>query len=264
MCMNDPKVSILMAVYRPTEKLIKEAFDSIENQLFTDFEVVIVNDGGDKNALISYLADYSFSYRMVDNDVNMGLTKSLNKGLKYCNGEYIARFDDDDKMTPNRILKQLKILENNHQYGFVTCNFDIIDIDGNLIGSSKLENKDDIFATLVHKGNCMCHSALFIRKSVLDEIGGYDERLLYAQDYNLYMRLISKYDFYCVYDKLVLFRRANTRNPIEKSLLSAVYSFYSICVFLNTAKVKNATLVFVKRSLILMKIMYNAVFRGRW
>ena len=105
-----PKVSILMPVYN-AEKYLIEAVDSILNQTFRDWELIIINDGSTDRSreLLSQIADNRVI--IVDNETNLGLINTLNKGINLCKGEYIARMDADDISTPERIEKQVQFMD---------------------------------------------------------------------------------------------------------------------------------------------------------
>ena len=107
---NSLKISVLMSVYNG-EKYLREAIDSILNQTFTNFEFIIIDDAStdDSNAIIKKYTDKRI--KLVENPQNMGLTKSLNRGLKISLGKYIARLDSDDLAFPNRLKEQYEFME---------------------------------------------------------------------------------------------------------------------------------------------------------
>ena len=90
--MNNPKVSVLISVYNG-EYYLKEAVDSILNQTFRDFEFIIIDDGSTDNTNHIIKSYSDFRIRLIENEKNIGLTKSLNRGIDLCRGEYIARMD---------------------------------------------------------------------------------------------------------------------------------------------------------------------------
>ncbi|HFI0304963.1 TPA: glycosyltransferase family 2 protein, partial [Streptococcus suis] len=107
-----PKVSILMSSFNPNEIFLRECFDSIENQTFKDFELILVDDGSFETDFDSILSNYSFRYTLIKNSQNLGVSRSMNNGLKVCNGSYIAKMDDDDIMHPDRLKLQYEFLQN--------------------------------------------------------------------------------------------------------------------------------------------------------
>ena len=107
-----PKISVVMPAYN-AEKYIGESIDSILNQTYGDFEFIIINDGSrdsTKEIILSY-SDNRIVY--LENEINSGIVVTLNKGLKYATGEYIARMDADDIAVAERLEKQIEFMEKN-------------------------------------------------------------------------------------------------------------------------------------------------------
>lgn len=104
------KVSILLPVYN-AESTIRETIDSILNQTYTDFDVVIINDGSSDNSEQTILEYKDERIHYYKNESNRGLIYTLNRGIELCKGEYIARIDADDIMLPTRLEEQIKFME---------------------------------------------------------------------------------------------------------------------------------------------------------
>lgn len=184
----DPKITVLMSVHNG-EKYLRQAIESILDQTFNNFEFLIINDGSadsSKEIIFSY-NDPRINY--VENETNIGLTKSLNKGLKLAKGEYVARMDADDVSLPQRLEKQLNFMENNHGIGVMGTWCYVIDAENNIIGSIRNHsNHPRIMGSLLSE-NQMVHSSIIYRKNVLEGAGGYDDNVSTAQDYELLLRL---------------------------------------------------------------------------
>ncbi|MCK4437269.1 glycosyltransferase [bacterium] len=188
--MTNPKVTVLMSVYNG-EEYLKEAIDSILNQTFKDFEFVTVNDGStDRTAEI--LQSYQdHRIKIINNERNVGLTKSLNKGLKMARGEYVARMDADDISFAERFEKQVGYLNNHPEIALVGTGFEKIDETGQKISSTPGLNSEGIYYTLTFY-NCIVHSSVMFRKKIVLEIGGYDENLAKSQDLDLWHKISRK------------------------------------------------------------------------
>ena len=106
--MHQPKVSVVMSAYNG-ERYLREAVESILNQTFNDFEFIIIDDGSTNSTgqILSSYAAQDPRIVLIRNRENIGLTKSLNKGLALARGEYIARMDADDVSLPNRFSEQV-------------------------------------------------------------------------------------------------------------------------------------------------------------
>ena len=107
--MNDIKVSVILPVFN-AEKTLKTAIDSILEQTYKNFELIIINDGSNdlSEAIIKEYKDHRLKYFI--NEVNKGLIYTLNKAVSLCKGEYIARMDSDDISAKNRLETQVRYL----------------------------------------------------------------------------------------------------------------------------------------------------------
>ena len=185
-----PKVSVIMSVYNG-EKYLREAIDSILNQTFTDFEFIIINDGSTDHTK-QILESYSDPRIRLFHQKNIGLTKSLNIGLKIAEGEYIARMDADDISLPERFSRQVKYLDNNLHVGLLGSRY--LQIDEKGVDQNEIQvpiGREDIFNHLLLFGSAFCHSSMMFRKLLAQNAGFYDESMMYAQDYDLGIRIFE-------------------------------------------------------------------------
>lgn len=254
------KVSILMAVHLPDWNYFVQAMRSIQEQTYQDFELILVNDGVDKKELDKHMASFSFLYKIIDNAENLGLTRSLNKGMAFCEGEYIARFDDDDIMKPERLEKQVAFLDSYSEYAAVFSCFERINAIGMVEKDLSIVSEDQIVKFLLFRGNCLCHSSLMIRKTVLCNLDGYDATMLYAQDYDLYLRLLEKNQFYRLPETLVQFRIGSNRTSAEKSIMSMCCAYYASMKY---AKRNCHFFLFVRRTIYFVVSMIKIIFMNK-
>src|SRR5438093_5990647 len=113
-----PNVTVLMPVYN-AERYLRAAMDSILTQTFSDFEFLIMNDTS-TDASRSIITSYRDArIRLIDNEQNLGLTRTLNKGLRVCAGNYVARHDADDIACPERLALQIAFLEEHKDVGLL-------------------------------------------------------------------------------------------------------------------------------------------------
>lgn len=248
-------ISILMSVYCPNWNYIDKTLSSIKNQTYRNFELVIVNDGCDNKKLINLLNNYNLKYKLVENIVNIGLARSLNVGLKVCSGEYIARIDADDYMAINRLEEQIKSFRKMNNIAAVFSRYYNIDCNNYTIGESKIINDKNVIKFLKYKGNCLCHSTMMIKKKVLLELNGYDEKMLYSQDYDLYLRIIKKYDILVLNLPLVYFRINSNGLSKKKKILSLLFSYYATLINMNKFEMK----MFVVRTFVVIKSLYRII-----
>ncbi len=112
----NPKVTVLMPVYN-AEKYLKTAIESILKQTFSDFELLIINDGSTDGSEEIIRSFNDKRIRLFNNEQNLGIIKTLNKGLNLAKGEYIIRMDADDISLPDRLELQVKYMEENPGIG---------------------------------------------------------------------------------------------------------------------------------------------------
>lgn len=197
-----------MSVYNG-EKYLKEAIDSILNQTFVDFEFLIVNDcsvDDSRKILESYNDD---RIKIIDNQKNIGLTKSLNKAINFANGKYIVRMDADDISLPHRLETQVKFMEEYSNIGISGSARIVKRESKKFVYNNKFSKPKDIKAHLLF-GNCLAHPTIIMRKELLDKyMLRYNEEYKYAQDYELWCRAILCFDMANLSEPLLIYREHN-------------------------------------------------------
>lgn len=182
--------SLIMSTYNH-EKSLSQSINSILSQTYEDFEFLILNDcstDGTKSVLDKFKKKDS-RIKVFNNYKNLGLTKSLNLLIKESKGNLIFRQDSDDISLPNRLLKQVSLLRHPKNHACVT----------RAVNSHTLKKIPNMSYNFPYKfvmnfKNPFIHGTLGIKKEVLYDVGLYDEKFYYAQDYQLYKKLImSKY-----------------------------------------------------------------------
>lgn len=184
----DPEITVLMSVYNG-ERFLREAIESILNQTYREFEFLIINDGSTDSSREIILSYNDPRIRLIDNEPNIGLTRSLNKGLRLAKGEYIARMDADDISIQERLEKQFKFMEKRLDVGLVTSWYEVIDEKNSCISIINDERTFENMYYFFTFGNQFPHSSTFFRKKNVMDLDGYDERYKRSQDYDLWFRL---------------------------------------------------------------------------
>jgi glycosyltransferase involved in cell wall biosynthesis len=198
-----------MAVYNG-EKYLKESIESILNQSYKNFEFIVVNDASidSTNKIINSFEDDRII--LISNINNIGLTKSLNLGLKHARGKYIARMDADDISFPDRLEKQLNHMLSNDDVALLGTQASIIDEYGDSIFSPPLWEKPVTHAEIkwfTNFTNPLIHSSIMIKKDIIVDIfGGYDNNYRTNQDFELWVRIIPLYRCENMHERLLAFR----------------------------------------------------------
>lgn len=220
-----PKVSVVMSVYKG-KPYLRECLESILNQTFTDFEFIIIDDGS-TDSTWEILTEYDkrdHRVRIFKNVENIGLTKSLNKGLALAQGEYIARQDADDISLQERFKLQTRFLDHHLEVGAIGSVAEVIDEQGMSLGQSKVPIEHESLQACLLVNNCLYHSSMMARRSLVQALGGYREELRYAQDYDLWLRLSQLARIENLQDILVRVRHSAkniTTTKREEQLLCA-------------------------------------------
>ena len=186
---NNEKISVIMGIYNCAETL-PTAIDSIINQTYTNWELIMCDDASTDNTYevaLSYKKKYPDKIILLQNEVNSKLSFSLNHCLKYANGKYVARMDGDDISDSMRFEKQINFLRKNSEFDLVGSYMQRFDGDKYADVVKCIENPDRY--TLKNK-NPFFHATILTYKRVYDKLGGYtvSKRTTRAQDYDLWFR----------------------------------------------------------------------------
>jgi glycosyltransferase involved in cell wall biosynthesis len=202
---SNPKVTILMPVFNG-EKYIKEAMQSILDQTFEDFEFLIINDGSTDQSLRIIKEFNDQRIRVLENENNIGLIATLNKGIENCRGEYIARMDCDDISMPKRLEIQVEYMDKHPDIG-IAGSFAKIKSKGlEYIGRYFCES-EEIRANLLFN-TAFAHPSVIIRKEVLLKNNlKFDEKFKHAEDYDLWERASDLVKFSNIPEVLLIYRK---------------------------------------------------------
>ena len=198
-----PLVSIAAINYN-NSKFLVDTLESIRNQTYPNIELIIVDDcstDNDVEIINNWLKTYKGKYKFIQHEKNMGVCTTYNSGLKNATGKYFAAIDTDDIMLPEKTAKQVEILEGSEaKIGAVYSDAYLIDgegapIAGLFIGKHRQFEQipnGNIYEALLQGNYIPCMTFLF-KRSIFDELGGYDENLVY-EDYDMWLRIAQKYE----------------------------------------------------------------------
>ena len=220
-------ITIICSIYN-SNKTLPQMIESVLNQTYQDFELILINDGSTDNSLEIMKEFEKIDNRIVGIDKkNSGLTKSLNIGLKKAKGEFIARIDADDVWYPAKLEKQVEFLEQNQEYGLIGTAYNEIDENGKIIFEKQrlplLITDEEIRKNIV-KFNPFFHSSVMFRREILETIGFYNEKFKYTQDYEFWVRIMSKYKVANLFEILASRRYADDMISIKKEKEQRMYA----------------------------------------
>lgn len=191
---NRKKISVIMGI-RNCANVLSEAIDSIINQSYTDWELIMCDDAstdGTYEKALSYVDKYPDKMILLRNDENKYLAYSLNRCLGKATGYYIARMDGDDLSDPKRFEKQVAFLQEHPGISLVGCSMQRFSDEGGLADIDSKPGRPTKFD--LRYGPTFNHATIMTYKSVYDSLDGYvvSERTIRGQDYDLWFRFYAK------------------------------------------------------------------------
>lgn len=220
--MQDNSLVTIICLCYNQEKFVAESLLSAVNQDYPFIELIIVDDfstDNSKEEIEKWLIDYP-QIQFIANEKNLGSTKSFNKALKLAKGEYIIDLACDDILLPNCVSLQLKAFQESQfkNLGVVYGNAELISEKGKFYfyyfpvdEFKKIIEKrktGDIYLSVISGGNSICSVSSMVKKTVFDDLKGYDENLAY-EDLDFWIRASRKYDFDYI-DKILIKKRITT------------------------------------------------------
>ncbi|WP_395074195.1 glycosyltransferase family 2 protein [Flavobacterium sp.] len=219
--MSNPLVSVIIPTYKRVNYL-KLTLDSIINQTFQDFEIIVIDDGSPSDENLILCNNYKKVYYIkIEN--SGGPAKPRNIGIKEAKGKYIAFVDDDDLWLPSKLEKQIAILEQNLDFGLVHSCCEIIDEKGvaknEIIGRPGTPDVKHGNVSLRMMGNwTIMSSTPLVRKEVIEKVGFFNEKMLPAgEDVEYWTRTSFCTKFYYIDKPLVQYRVHNNNISNQKT-----------------------------------------------
>lgn len=213
------KVSLVVPAFNETRDVLALSLGSIAAQSFSNFECLVIDESTDPES-ISACHDFCVQdkrFRYVHPEMRLGLAASLNLGISLAQGDLIARFDSDDVCMPSRLALQVAFMHTHPDVDVVGGGLEIISADGKTIAFRDFPLDHATIERRFQTMTPIAHPTVMVRKSVFLEHGGYDPTFLFAEDLELWLRLLNRgVRFANMKEVLVRYRQQNTcRNPIH-------------------------------------------------
>ena len=212
-----PKISVVIPVYNPNKEWFKQAVESILKQTYSDFELIIADDGSNKDieALIRSFNDSRIKHLKLP---HRGIASTINSGFDAAKGTYIARMDADDIALPDRFKIQVKFLDENPEYSIVGSN---IKVFGNYSDVCKYPQNPKYFDFL--RGCCMAHPSVMLRREDFDKYNLRYRTDILCEDYELWSRAIRVLKFHNIPKVLLKYRIHGKNLSLNNSMKKSDY-----------------------------------------
>ncbi|MBQ9077684.1 MAG: glycosyltransferase [Muribaculaceae bacterium] len=186
------RISVIMGMYN-CESTIAEAIDSLLNQSYKRFRIILCDDGSTDNTynIAKKYSERFSSITLLKNECNKGLNYTLNRCLMKADTEYIARMDGDDISLPDRFQKEIEFLDRNPDIAIVSCPMIYFDENGDFkVGKNNIPYPE--ISDFIH-GTPFCHAPCMVRREAYIAVNGYTEnkRLLRVEDYHLWFKMYA-------------------------------------------------------------------------
>jgi glycosyltransferase involved in cell wall biosynthesis len=213
----NPLVSVILPCYN-AENFVEASVRSIMDQTYSNLEIILIDDSSSDKTLyiLQSLGKLDPRIKIFHNEKNEGLVASLNKGIANAKGKYIARMDADDIALANRIEKQVNFMEVNNDVAVCGSNYLVIDDKNKQVGKIEFPLENAVIKTELLFTNAFGHPTTIIKKEALEKCGYYEEGMVPAEDYELWIRISKHYEVANIYDKLLKYRVHENNLTITK------------------------------------------------
>ena len=213
-----PAVTVIMTVLNG-ERTIRESVTSVLSQTLREFELVVVDDGS-TDGTAGILAELAADPRVkLLQRGHLGRQPALNVAWREGAGEFVANLDADDRSAPERLERQVSFLREHPEVGVVGTRCTMLDEGSSETSDPALRAQVVVEPRELVCSNPIVHSSVMMRRSVLEEVGGYDERFRMCEDYDLWVRIAARHALAVLPERLTLKRVSESaffRNRISR------------------------------------------------
>lgn len=204
-----PQISVIIPTYNRRE-YVQLAIDSVLAQSYTDYEIIVIDDGSTDGTSDALRARYGERVRLVT-QTNQGESVARNRGVQIAHGQYIALLDSDDLWLPDKLAKEMAMLEGDPRLGMVFCQAWLIDAQGHLLADrpegESLTDRDLTLENLCFENVIGGPSTTLLRRDIYKAVGGFDNNIHYGEDWDLFLRIAAQYRIGIIAEPLSCIRR---------------------------------------------------------
>jgi glycosyltransferase involved in cell wall biosynthesis len=201
-----PKVSVIIQAYNAMNYLPK-TLESVLKQTFTDFEVLIINDGSTDN-IVEWASQIKDPRVKLISQENQGQSAARNLGVVLAKGDYLALLDADDLWLPTKLEKQVNLLEKNPGVGLVDTWVTLTDEHGKPTGTViKTHAEGNVWKQIIERPTVICGSSPLVRSDCFEKVGLFDKKLSVSANWEMWIRVASRYSFAMIKEPLVFYRQ---------------------------------------------------------
>ena len=238
--MANSLVSIVIPVFNAAAYM-KQTLESALEQTYRNIEIVAVDDGSSDGSL-ALLRSYEPRIKVLS-QANRGVSLARNRGVRESSGDFLAFLDADDVWDPTKVERQVSVLTQHPGALAVYCDHRIIDAEGNITGPSgalaQPRTSGQLLRNLILSNFIISPSLVMLRRAAFEQVGGFDESVRAAEDYDLWMRIAASGPILYMLDTLVSYRRHGRNKYAGESLeshLGALRSLMNIRPYVERGK----------------------------
>ncbi len=266
---NSPLVSVIIPAYNH-EMYIEEALQSVINQTYKNIQLIVINDGSTDatgDVIVNFIKknkDFNIEYLSKPNE---GICRTLNKGLELAKGKYVALLASDDMCTPDRIEKQLHLMEENANIGLVFSDYYFVRFNQmtQIKGTDYKPNIKKCFINNIQNvnmyeklltENIIPALTVFIRKECFDKIGVYDNNLK-AEDYDMSLRISKEFPIAFIDEPLAYYRIHDSNFSHTVVSFDGIKALFAIMKKqYNERPLKHQ---YIKKNILFFKFLYTLI-----
>jgi len=243
-----PKISVLISAYNH-QKFVAKTIQSVLDQTFQDFEILITNDNSTDKTLDIIKSFSDPRIKLFENNINLGMVVNTNNMIKMAKGDYIAIINSDDYWELTKLEKQINFFQNNPNYGACFTLVKMVDEENKIIKNPKKNpfkfydfSKEQFLNYFFFNDNFLCYPSVLIKKNVLEEINFFNPSFIILLDIDAWIRILLKgYEIKILPEILTNFRLMNNEQNLSgRNLKTKAINFVEARRLLNNyCSIKN-------------------------